>query len=99
MKLSKSSFSSSVPSSQLASPSTPASASMNGFARHRFSFDVLLAKANCPLPVCNHRRRIPSEYDNVVTLVAAAHLHRISLRDSEMAASEPLVHSARSVAA
>ena len=62
-------------------------------------FDVLVALARRFLSARNRRRRTLCADDAVATLVAQAHLHQMSPRDREMAATERLVHSARRVTA
>ena len=80
----------------LASPSTPASASMNEFTRRRAIFFCFGGPPLCP-PARNHRRQTPGVYGVVATLVAPFQLYLISLGGGKMAAIERLLNSARRV--
>ena len=96
----RSSLSSSNLSSPLASPSTPASASMNGFALFRAFFRpfVLMAPAWRPRAARNLRRRTPCADVAEATLVALAPCYRMSFHEGKMLVSKRSVHLARRVA-
>ena len=72
---------------------------MNEFMRRRAFFVVSAAPARCPLPAYNHRHRTQNVKAVVATLVAQAHLFRMSPREGEMVSYERLVHSTRRVGA
>ena len=70
-----------------------------GVAGVSLSFAVLAAPAQYPTPSFNYNRRTSYADGKVATLVAMAHIHRISQHDGEMAASKRSVYLAWSVAA